>query len=285
MDALDAVSVMAQGAVAVRPGGLTVLGLCGAQGSGKSTLADALKARMEAQGCATALLSIDDLYRTRAEREILARDVHPLLRTRGVPGTHDVALGLDVIARLARGEGALLPRFDKGADDRCPQAGWERAAADTRLLILEGWCVGARPQAQAALDAPVNALERLEDGDGRWRRFVHDALAGDYQALFARIDMLVLLAAPGFDVVLRWRTEQEQALRARTGHGMHDAQVARFIAHYERLTRHILAEMPGRADMVVALDEARGVREIARRGIGPSPQNRLGSSEMKPNKA
>jgi D-glycerate 3-kinase len=245
---------------AIRPrltDGLCVAGLCGAQGSGKSTLAAGLAGRFESEGVPTAILSIDDLYRTKAERERLARDVHPLLRTRGVPGTHDVALGLSVIDALAAGRPAPLPRFDKAVDDRAPAAHWPVAPAGTRLLILEGWCVGARPQAGDALEAPVNALEREEDSEGVWRRHVNAALAGPYQALFARLDPLILLAAPGFDIVLRWRIEQEHQLRRAQGGGMSDAEVARFIRHYERLTRHILAEMPGRADLALPLAEDR----------------------------
>jgi len=38
---------------------------------------------------------------------------------------------------------------------------------------------------------------------------------------------------------------------------MNPAQIARFIAHYERLTRWILEEMPARADAVFPLDAAR----------------------------
>ena len=84
---------------------------------------------------------------------------------------------MDLIAALERGDAVPLPRFNKGADDRLPADQWERAPAGTRLLLLEGWCVGARPQPEEALAAPVNALERQEDADGRWRRFVNAALA------------------------------------------------------------------------------------------------------------
>lgn len=252
------------------PRPLFVLGLCGAQGSGKTTLADALARRFEAEGTPTALLSIDDLYRTRAERERLGETVHPLLRTRGVPGTHDVELGLAVIEALDRGQAAPLPRFDKAHDDRCSPSQWGHAAAGTRLLILEGWCVGARPEPDARLAEPVNALERTEDPDGRWRRFVNAALAGDYQRLFARIDWLVLLAAPGFAIVRDWRIEQERGLRAQAPPGspglMDDAEIARFIQHYERLTRHILAEMPARADLTIPLAEDRSPVAIRGRG-------------------
>ncbi len=250
----------------------TVLGICGAQGSGKSTLARAIEQDAAQRGIAAATLSIDDLYRTRAEREVLARDVHPLLRTRGVPGTHDIALGLQVLAALDRGEPAALPRFDKARDDRCPEAQWSQAPANTQLLILEGWCIGAKPQEPADLRAPVNALERTEDGEGVWRDHANDALAGGYQTLFARIDVLVLLAAPSFDVVFDWRWQQETELRERVGSeapGLMDAAgVARFIQHYERLTRHILAEMPARADLVVRLAQDRSVLAINRAGAG-----------------
>ena len=246
-------------------GRMAVLGIAGAQGSGKSTLARALKQRMDEAGVASALLSIDDLYLSHAARAALAQTVHPLLRTRGVPGTHDVALGLDLIAALERGDAVPLPRFDKGADDRLPADQWDRAPAGTRLLLLEGWCVGARPQPEEALAAPVNALERQEDADGRWRRFVNAALAGSYQALFARIDRIAFLAAPDFDVVARWRGEQEAPLRA-AGGGMDKAALARFIQHYERITRHMLADMPARADMLIQLDAERQVVAVRERG-------------------
>lgn len=244
-----------------RRDGLFVLGLCGAQGSGKSTLAGAMMRQCGEQGIAAATLSLDDLYLTRAERRRLARDVHPLLATRGVPGTHDVGLGLEVLAALDRGEPALLPRFAKANDDRLPRSEWTTAPRDCQVLLFEGWCVGARPQSEEALLAPVNELEAREDPDATWRRFANVALADDYQRLFARIDALALLAAPNFDVVFDWRLQQEAELQASANADapgvMDAAAVARFIRHYERLTRHILAEMPTRADLMIELAEDR----------------------------
>lgn len=245
--------------------GLFVLGICGAQGSGKSTLAGALAQRLSAAGVRVATLSLDDLYLPHATRQELAREVHPLLATRGVPGTHDVALGLATLDALARGEAVALPRFDKARDDRRPVAEWPCAAANTQVLLLEGWCLGAMPQADPQLAQPINALEATEDAAAIWRRHANAALAGAYQHLFARIDRLVLLAAPDWEVVARWREQQEAELR-RHGSGvgvMDPAQVRRFIQHYERLTRHILEEMPGRADVVVRLGAQRDVLEIA----------------------
>ncbi|WP_374529212.1 kinase [Novosphingobium sp.] len=243
--------------------GLFVLGVCGAQGSGKSTLVATLAERLTQAGVAVAALSLDDLYRTHAERQALAREVHPLLATRGVPGTHDVALGLATIAALERGEAAALPRFDKAADDRVPRGEWPHAPANAQVLLLEGWCLGAKPQDTAALAAPVNDLEAREDPDGVWRVHVNAALEADYQRLFARLDRLLLLAAPGWDVVAGWREQQEAELRQIGGaRVMNPAGVARFIQHYERLTRHILSEMPTRADLTVRLGPNREVLEL-----------------------
>jgi D-glycerate 3-kinase len=247
---------------AVAMGPAFVVGICGPQGSGKTTTVRVVAALLAARGLMVATLSLDDLYLPRADREALAREVHPLLRTRGVPGTHDVALGLAVLDGLA-GEGeTALPRFDKAADDRAPAEAWPVVAGPVDIVLFEGWCVGARPEPAEALAAPVNALERERDAEGAWRAHVNAALAGPYRALFARLDLLVLFTAPDFETVLAWRLEQEAKLRERlaaTGQGgaMTDDQVAVFVQHYERLTRHITREMPARADLVVALDRGR----------------------------
>lgn len=248
-------------AAANRPGGV-VVGICGAQASGKSTLTAVLARLLEERGLKAALFSLDDLYLTRAERMALAQDVHPLLAVRGVPGTHDVALGVRLLADLRRPGVHELPVFEKARDDRRAKGAAFDGPAD--VVLFEGWCVGARPQPPGALSAPINALEARDDPDGTWRTNVNAALAGPYQAMFGALDMLVLLQAPSFEVVLAWRIEQERKLRERlaregadASRTMSDAQVGAFIAHYERLTRWILEEMPGRADVVVGLDAER----------------------------
>lgn len=246
-----------------------IVGVCGTQASGKSTLCAVVARLLEAQGLRAAVISIDDLYLTREAREALARAVHPLLVTRGAPGTHDVELGMRLLDELARPGTVRLPRFDKARDTRRSPDEWEAFDAPADVVLFEGWCVGARPQDEAALAAPVNALERDEDPDGAWRAYVNAQLAGPYQGLFGRLDRLVMLQAPGFETVLAWRLEQEAKLRARlTAEGsglsrtMDEAALVRFIAHYERLTRHILAEMPARAHVVARLGPTRELLEL-----------------------
>lgn len=229
------------------------IGLCGAQGSGKSTVAAATVRLLEARGLTAVAVSLDDVYLPRSARERLAKEVHPLLATRGPPGTHDVGLAGAVLDQLRQPGRVSLPSFDKAADERRPRASWRTVATPVDVVIFEGWCVGARAQGAAALAQSVNALEAEADPDGRWRAYVNAQLDGPYQALFGRLQELVLLQAPSFEVVLGWRLEQERKLIARSGRGMSEDEVARFIGHYERLTRWILSEMPERATLVFPL--------------------------------
>jgi D-glycerate 3-kinase len=241
-----------------------LVGISGPQGSGKTTLAKFLRVLLDERGLRAEVVSLDDFYLTRHERGELAARVHPLLATRGVPGTHDVMLATQVLDALKSAGTVCLPAFNKAQDDRRPRDTWQAVTAPLDIILFEGWCVGARPQSSSALVAPINALERERDPDGIWRRYVNEALAHGYQQLFERLDSLVMLMPPSFDVVAEWRIQQEHKLRARlaaeqgdTTRVMSDMQVREFVAHYERLTRSILEEMPARADHVIRLDAAR----------------------------
>lgn len=242
-----------------------VLGVSGTQGSGKSTVSRALRQLLQQSGRTTAVLSLDDLYLTRSARLDLAARVHPLLATRGPPGTHDVGLGCRLLDALFLPGEVLLPRFDKATDDRLPASSWLNVHAPVEVVIFEGWCLGAQAQSAEDVARPLNALEAEEDAQGVWRRFVNAALARDYAPLFERIDFLVYLAPPDLDVVFGWRQEQEQKLRAAHGDGsgvMTDAHLRRFIQHYDRLTRSMMETLPGRADLTIALDRNRRPTDV-----------------------
>ncbi|HZY34415.1 MAG TPA: kinase [Rhodanobacter sp.] len=243
-----------------------ILGLSGLQGSGKSTLARVMKAQAEARGWPTEVLALDDFYYARSDREALARDVHPLLRTRGVPGTHEIELMMSVLAALPHASDKLPvshPRFDKGRDTRFPPSRWPRTTRPPRLVIVEGWALGIRPQLQVALARPVNELERIEDPDGSWRHWVNKQLRG-YQPLWRKFDALIVLQAPSWEIVRRWRGEQEQDLLARHAPlAMGATAMGRFLAHFERLSRHALATLPALADTCVEYDDDRHVTGLS----------------------
>lgn len=242
-----------------------LVGLSGMQGSGKSTLARALVHAAHGAGLRALNLSLDDVYLGRAARRLLARSEHPLWITRGVPGTHDVPLLLHTLQALhdaCTTDPVRLPRFDKGRDTRRPPSQWPCITQPPHLIVLEGWCLGLRPQPACRLTSPKNALERKEDSDARWRRSVNTALAG-YATVWAFIDLRILLQAPNFASARRWRMQAEGVLRQRGApHAMDNKQMRRFLQHFERLSQHALATLPRWADIRVELDATRQVRTI-----------------------
>lgn len=249
------------------------VGLNGSQGSGKSTLADYLVCGLrEESGLSAIELSLDDFYLTRTERAHLAETVHPLLASRGVPGTHDLKLLLSTLEGLASTTAMPLaiPRFDKARDDRQPSDQWQIVESPPDIVILEGWCLGAQAQGQERLAKPCNDLEAREDEDGRWRHYVNQACA-ELQPVHHFINYWLMLKAPSFDCVLTWRRQQEQQLaRQRPGaEGLMDkARLQRFVQHFQRITQDCLRDMPQQVDYLLALDDQRRVLTCTRPGAG-----------------
>ena len=244
-----------------------LVALNGCQGSGKSTLSDFLATYLvNILGNSVEVLSLDDFYLGHEARQRLARDVHPLLATRGVPGTHDTALLNETLDRLIdkrECSGTLIPRFDKSIDDRKPEIHWSVVNQRLDIILLEGWCLGAEPVALANLSDPINDLERAEDRDMIWRKYVNQQLRIHYLPVFSRFDTWIMLKAPSFKSVFSWRLEQEQKLglskAVESGSLMNSKQLLRFIQHYERITTACLSSLPAKVDFLYALDEKRNV--------------------------
>ncbi|MEM7003803.1 MAG: kinase [Pseudomonadota bacterium] len=245
-----------------RQAGCSIIGINGSQGSGKSTLAAVLSAQLNHAGVATTHVSIDDFYLSKAARVELAETVHPLLRTRGVPGTHDHARLRKVVEQIIAGAGQTvvalaLPQFDKGLDD---VAGERHVQA--QVLILEGWCVGAQAQADTALEQPLNRLEAESDQGGVWRRWVNQQLRAHYQPLWESVDLWVNLRVPSFEQVYAWRGQQEQSLPAEQR--MTELELRRFIDHYERLTRATWAQPLRGPGLTVQLAPDHSISAVSR---------------------
>lgn len=234
-----------------------LIAIVGAQGSGKTTLA-----REAAETFGAAQISIDDVYLTRARREAMAEDVHPLFVTRGPPGTHDLRLLTRLIKALSTArpdDKVLIPDFDKREDDRRPIRDWRIFSGRPSAILIDAWCLGALPEDEAALEEPINALERDHDPDGVWRQAVNAQVAGAYAEFLERFDAVLFLQAPGFEVVHDWRCQQEADLLGVAPAALPAAErrrLAGFIQYFERLTRRML-DGGVRADVTVKLDRNR----------------------------
>lgn len=248
-----------------------VIGINGTQGSGKSTVSALFVAALKSvYGITAYSISIDDFYLTKAERITLSETVHPLLKTRGVPGTHDIALANNTLDKLAAKKPTSIPRFNKATDDRHGPKNFSLADEPADIIILEGWCVGATPQTADELKTPANPFEKDKDPDGTWRHYTNQCLKEQYVPLFDRIDCMVMLKAPSFDSVYRWRVQQEEKLAATLGPNddrsglMSAAQILDFIQGYQRLTDHILRTLPSQSHFLIELDDKRTIKDSRR---------------------
>ncbi len=230
------------------------IGISGAPGSGKSTLARLLAHCLNKKGVPACLLSLDDYYLGQAERAKLAKEIHPLFRHRGVPGTHDLSRLLADYDRLRSGhiEEVRLPVFDKSVDDRAVESEWRPVHAAPQIIILEGWCIGARPKNNPDLRKPLNELERAEDARCTWRNHVQHQWQLMHLALDNRLDEVWYIQVPGWDSVVDWRWQQEQELTHRRLDNRHEVEL--FLAVFERIFRHMQKTYPRWADRVIAAD-------------------------------
>jgi len=244
-----------------------IIGLAGGQGTGKSTISEILKIILEEGfGLETVIFSIDDFYKTRKERKIMAKKISPLFLTRGVPGTHDAKMLFNCMKNLKKNrfKKILVPKFDKSKDDRNLKSKWLAVKKKPNIVIFEGWCVGVASQKKKDLVIPINKLEEQKDKNKIWRQTVNKELQNKYKKIFCLIDKLIFLKVPSFKYVYKWRLLQEKKLRAKSkGHKiMSDKQVKNFIMYYERLTKNMLKILPKKANIVIDIDKNHRLKSI-----------------------
>ena len=237
------------------------IGLTGGQGSGKTTLSIFIQKVLEDVFKKRSVgFSIDDIYKTKEEREKVAKKIHPLCSVRGVPGTHDIGLGNKIIDSLFRARSdtyTYIPSFSKILDIHHPKKDWRKYKGRPDFIFFDAWCGGAKPIPDNKWKPPLNKLEKEKDPGQVWARWSNNELAGDYQKLFDRFDKLIFIQVEKMANVYenRWLQEKNMSKGIKDEkllkNIMNKDQIKNFVMHYERLTRHILDEMPNQADIVI----------------------------------
>ena len=237
-----------------------IIGISGGQGAGKSTITGILKLILKKKyGLNLCVFSIDDFYKKKSDRLKMSKRTHPLFITRGVPGTHDIALINKTIKKLKQKKfrTVLIPKFDKSKDDRFQKNKWQKIAVKPDIIIFEGWCVGTTHQNSAELKKPLNFIEKKYDKNSKWRKIVNNLVKKRYKSLFSQIDKLVYLKVPNFNYIIKWRWLQEQKMKltSKSKKTMSKIQVKEFIMFYERLTKHMMKNYSKISDLTIFLDK------------------------------
>ena len=247
-----------------------IIGLAGGQGTGKTTISSIINLILVKYFKLKVFkISIDDFYKTRKERYKLSKKVHPLLMTRGVPGTHDIDLILRFfkIMRKRNFKSLSLPKFDKSIDDRFNKNQWYKIKSKPDVVIFEGWCVGAKSQKNIELKKPINSLEKMEDKSMKWRKYVNFQLAGKYKTFHNMIDCLLYLKAKNFSLLRRWRLKQEKKLWLKSKNEknfkiMNKSEVKSFMDTYQRITQQMFKYMPKYSSIIMNLNGSHQIKNI-----------------------
>ena len=244
------------------------LGFSGGQGSGKTTVAKILKIILKKFFKRKIhISSIDDFYKTLKDRNKMANTIHPLFKTRGVPGTHDINLIKKFFYFIKEKKFAKtkLPKFDKSMDDRLKKKYWFNIKERPEIVILEGWCVGAQPQSNSLIKKPINILEKYEDQDLIWRKYVNEKLKKEYKKLFSMIDYYIFMKIPNFKMVFKWRLLQENKLRKKLKFKrkiMSYNKIKHFIMFYQRITLQMIKDLSKSASIIMLLKKNHEIKKL-----------------------
>ena len=237
--------------------------ISGSQGAGKSTLSKLIKIVIEKTSSKKVmLLSIDDYYYSKIDRYNISQLVHPLLMTRGVPGTHDIKKLKEHLRQFKKKQFPIItPTFNKLKDDISKKT---KVFNKADILILEGWCCGAKPIENKFLKINLNKVEKELDKDFKWRKYYNSKLKNEYQQIFKTFDRIIYLQPLSFQFVLKWRYAQEKnnAKKTKTKNFMNKNTTKNFILYYEKLTKWMIKNMPDKADMLIKVDKEQKIEKI-----------------------
>ena len=247
-----------------------IVGLAGGQGSGKTTISSIISLILKKYFKLKVFkISIDDFYKTKKQREILSKNKHSLLLTRGVPGTHDIKIMLDFFRKIKTKnfKSLKLPKFNKANDDRYKKKHWYKLKSRPDVVIFEGWCVGAKPQSLRLLKKPINAIEKAYDKSLKWRRFVNLQLKTNYKKLYSQLDSLLYLKVKNFNLLKKWRIKQEEKLwlKAKSRKNlkiMNKKEVINFMQTYQRITEQMFKDAPKYSSIIMNLNKNHQIHKI-----------------------
>ena len=247
-----------------------IVGLGGGQGAGKTTITSIISIVLKKYFKLSVFkISIDDFYKTRKERFLLSKKLHPLLMTRGVPGTHDINFILDFFKKVKdnKFKSLRLPKFNKAIDDRCKKKLWYSIKKRPDVIIFEGWCVGARAEKNNTLKKAINSIEKIDDIKLIWRKFVNQQLKSKYKKLYNQLNCLLYLKVNNFGLLQRWRLKQERKLwlknrKLSNNKVMSKKEVIKFMGTYQRVTQNMLKGVPKYASIIFNLNSNQQIKSV-----------------------
>jgi len=209
-------------------------------------------------------ISLDDYYLTKKQRKELSKRIHPLLQTRGVPGTHATEKITKTIQLFDKKKYPIkIPKFDKLNDDRMPFS--QIITSKKNMIFLEGWCCGCPPLSNSFLQKNLNNIEKT-DSEYIWRKYYNKKLKKEYKLIFNHFEYLIYFKIPSFDCVLKWRIKQEKRLKLNKKKNinyMNKIEIKDFISYYEKITTWMMKNTLSKSDLTIKINKNQKIQSIS----------------------
>ena len=239
--------------------------ISGSQGCGKTTLLKLIKNNFKNFYHIDPLcISLDDYYLTKKQRKELSKRIHPLLQTRGVPGTHATEKLTKTLQLFDKKKYPIkIPKFDKLNDDRLSSS--QIITSKKNMIFLEGWCCGCPPLSDSFLQKNLNKIEK-DDFEYIWRKYYNKKLKKEYKLIFNHFEYLIYFKIPSFDCVLKWRIKQEKRLKLtkkKNTNYMNKKEIINFISYYEKITKWMMKNTLSKSDLTIKINKNQKIQSIS----------------------
>ena len=239
--------------------------ISGSQGCGKTTLLKLIKNNFKNfYNIDPLCISLDDYYLTKKQRNDLSKRIHPLLETRGVPGTHATEKITKTIQLFDKKKYPIkIPKFGKLNDDRLPFS--QIITSKKNMIFLEGWCCGCPPLSNSFLQKNLNNIEKT-DSEYIWRKYYNKKLKKEYRLIFKYFEYLIYFKIPSFDCVLKWRIKQEKRLKLNKKKNinyMNKIEIKDFISYYEKITTWMMKNTLSKSDLTIKINKNQKIQSIS----------------------
>ena len=239
--------------------------ISGSQGCGKTTLLKLIKNNFKNfYNIDPLCISLDDYYLTKKQRNDLSKRIHPLLQTRGVPGTHATGKITKTLQLFDKKKYPIkIPKFDKLNDDRLSSS--QIITSKKNMIFLEGWCCGCPPLSNSFLQKNLNKIEKA-DSEYIWRKYYNKKLKKEYKLIFNHFEYLIYFKIPSFDCVLKWRIKQEKRLKfnkKKNINCMNKIEIKDFISYYEKITKWMMKNTLSNSNLIIKINKNQKIQSIS----------------------
>ena len=213
-----------------------IVSIQGGQGTGKTSVVRFLQKKLERKNYKVTSFSIDDFYTSDKKRHQLRKKYknNPYYQIpRGLPGTHRTKFLNNTLKKIKRGKDFDVPIFNKALHHAHGDISKKKIKVKGRqdFVLFEGWCLNI-PTISTDELSKICEKNKINlkgfDPKLKYSSVIIEKIK-KYQPLWKFTDFLIMLKPKSSSLHKKWRYQQEQGLKKKTGKGMTKKQIEHFV--------------------------------------------------------